>query len=257
MELRILLFMTTISFATGQVTMAISKRKITVGSLVELVCEQPGQGWSCDWHRDGVPVLTVRKTSQTPCGVDWYIDYPANTEVICQPYTGRFLLRFQKSTIELNGTIWDCKIDSSVASNTVTISLTKEGEKQEQTTTQAVGSEITEELSDLGIQSPSKSYLGAGIAIGVSIVLVVDAIFLTLAFIYKEKLIVKITGKKETSDTEMSRISISSPVATTTRNQVQPQGAQTPTSSNEYESLQRDNADVHNTYEKMHTYQNL
>ncbi|XP_067660374.1 uncharacterized protein [Haliotis asinina] len=120
-------------------------------------------------------------------------------------------------------------------------------------------------LSDLGIQSPSKSYLGAGVAIGVSIMLVVDAIFLALAFIYKEKDNRKYnmyvfhfpTGKKETSDTQISRIPISSPVATTTRNQVQPQGAQTPASSNEYESLQRDNADVHNTYEKMHIYQNL
>ncbi|XP_067660367.1 uncharacterized protein [Haliotis asinina] len=128
---------------------------------------------------------------------------------------------------------------------------------KEQTSTEAISPETTEELPDLGIQSPSKSYLGAGVAIGVSIMLVVDAILLALAFIYKEKLIVKITGKKEFSDTEMSRIPISSPVATTTRNQVQPQEAQTPASSNEYESLQRDNVDVHNTYEKMHIYQNL
>ncbi|XP_067666989.1 uncharacterized protein [Haliotis asinina] len=138
MELRILLFMTTISFATGQVTMAISKRKITLGSLVELVCAQPGQGWRCDWHRDGEPALTVRKTSQTPCGVDWYIDYPANTKVICQANSGRFLLRFQKSTIELNGTIWDCKIDGSFGSNSVTISLTKEWEKKDTTTAEPI-----------------------------------------------------------------------------------------------------------------------
>ncbi|XP_067667001.1 uncharacterized protein [Haliotis asinina] len=108
----------------------ISQPRAIVGSRVELVCEQPGQGWRCDWHRDGVPALTVKKTSQTPCGVDWYIDYPANTEVICQANSGRFLLRFHKSTIELNGTIWDCKIDGSVGSNNVTISLTKEGEKK-------------------------------------------------------------------------------------------------------------------------------
>ncbi|XP_046546745.1 uncharacterized protein LOC124256823 isoform X1 [Haliotis rubra] len=128
---------------------------------------------------------------------------------------------------------------------------------EEQTTTEAIIPEITKALPELCVQNPSKSYLGAGVAIGVSVMLIVDAVCLALAFIYKDKLLARITGTKETSDTQMSRIPISSPVATTTRNQVQPQEAQTPASSTEYEALQRENVDAHNTYEKMHIYQNL
>ncbi|XP_046546741.1 uncharacterized protein LOC124256821 [Haliotis rubra] len=138
MELRILLFATMISFATGQVTMAISKRKTTLGSPVELVCQQPDQGWESDWNRDGQPALTVKKTRENPCVVKWFINTPANTNVICQENSGRFLLRFNQSRIELNGTIWDCKIDDSDGSNSVTIELTEEKKASDTTTAGAV-----------------------------------------------------------------------------------------------------------------------
>ncbi|XP_046374846.2 uncharacterized protein LOC124147993 isoform X3 [Haliotis rufescens] len=62
---------------------------------------------------------------------------------------------------------------------------------------------------------------------------------------------------KETSDTHMSRVQISSPVAITGRDQTQSQEDRSPAASIEYEALQRENVEAPHTYEQMHFYQNL
>ncbi|XP_046374845.2 uncharacterized protein LOC124147993 isoform X2 [Haliotis rufescens] len=126
----------------------------------------------------------------------------------------------------------------------------------ESTTTYAA--QTTTELISPGIsESPHKSYLGVGVAIGVSVMLIVDAICLALAFIFRYKLAARVAGTKETSDTHMSRVQISSPVAITGRDQTQSQEDRSPAASIEYEALQRENVEAPHTYEQMHFYQNL
>ncbi|XP_046374850.2 uncharacterized protein LOC124147996 isoform X3 [Haliotis rufescens] len=108
----------------------ITPTRTTVGSPVELVCGQPTQAWRSVWNRDGQHVLTVEKTRENPCVVTWSIARPTNTTVTCQENSGRFLLKFQQTMIELNGTIWDCEIDGSVVSKSITIDLTEKTNAQ-------------------------------------------------------------------------------------------------------------------------------
>lgn len=105
--------------------MDISPARTTVGSPIELVCKQHQQAWDSAWYRDGQNVLSMSKTSGNPCNAEWHIDTPDNTVVTCPGNSGHFNLRFQQSTTELNGTIWDCKIGRK-DSNSVTIQLTGE-----------------------------------------------------------------------------------------------------------------------------------
>ncbi|XP_071095204.1 uncharacterized protein [Haliotis cracherodii] len=132
---------------------------------------------------------------------------------------------------------------------------------QAQTTTEIISPGISERNisteSTTTSAGPHKSYLGGGVAIGVSVMLIVDAICLALAFIYRDTLAARVAGTKETSDTHMSSVQISNPVAITARNQTQSQEDRSPAASNEYEALQRENVQAPNTYEQMHFYQNL
>lgn len=106
--------------------MEISSRQTTVGSPVELVCGRPEQAWRSVWTRDGQPVLTGTRARGNPCLVKWHIDTPAHSHVSCPTRSGRFILRFQQSTVELNDTTWNCKLDGTASSNNVTIKLTEE-----------------------------------------------------------------------------------------------------------------------------------
>ncbi|XP_046352978.2 uncharacterized protein LOC124132877 isoform X1 [Haliotis rufescens] len=124
MELTVLL-LTLVQIVTGEVTMDISPARTTAGSQIELVCWQHQQAWESVWYRNGQNVLTVSKTSRNPCNAEWHIDTLDNTVVTCPGNSGHFNLRFQQSTIELSGTIWDCKIGEK-GSNSVTIELTGE-----------------------------------------------------------------------------------------------------------------------------------
>ncbi|XP_071094760.1 uncharacterized protein [Haliotis cracherodii] len=105
-----------------------------------------------------------------------------------------------------------------------------------------------------------ESAIGVGVAIGVCVMLVVDAICLGLAFLYRDEIANCISGVKKTSNTEMPVMSnIQTPATVISPVEIQTQGDEyeTPVNRNHYDALQTETADIPNTYEKIRTYQNM
>ncbi|XP_071095802.1 uncharacterized protein [Haliotis cracherodii] len=110
------------------------------------------------------------------------------------------------------------------------------------------------------IQNSQESVIGVGVAIGVCVMLAVDAICLGLAFLYRDEIANCISGAKKTSNTEISVMSnIQTPATVISPVQLQTQGDEyeIPVDRNHYDALQRETEDIPNTYEKIRTYQNM
>ncbi|XP_067677275.1 uncharacterized protein [Haliotis asinina] len=111
------------------------------------------------------------------------------------------------------------------------------------------------------VQENQQSSLGVGLAIGVCVMLVVDAICLGLAFVFRDKLVGCISGPKNTSSAEMpvfsKRLQADATVISPVGIQTQGDEYEVPDDRNDYDALQSDVADVPDTYEKIRTYQNV
>ncbi|XP_046546700.1 uncharacterized protein LOC124256784 [Haliotis rubra] len=113
------------------------------------------------------------------------------------------------------------------------------------------------------VQENQESSLGVGVAIGVCVMLVVDAICLGLAFVFRDKLANCISGPKNNSNAEKAVFSnsLQAPATVMAPVGIQTQGVgdeyEVPVDRNDYDALQREAADVPNTYEKIRTYQNV
>ncbi|XP_048254374.1 uncharacterized protein LOC124132870 [Haliotis rufescens] len=110
------------------------------------------------------------------------------------------------------------------------------------------------------IQNSQESAIGGGVAIGVCVMLVVDAICLGLAFLHRGEIANCISGAKKTSNTKkpvMSNIQTPATVICPVEIQTQGDEYEIPVDRNHYDALQTETAAIPNTYEKIRTYQNI
>ncbi|XP_046546701.1 uncharacterized protein LOC124256786 [Haliotis rubra] len=113
-----------------------------------------------------------------------------------------------------------------------------------------------------GAPQKQESSIGVGVAIGVCIMLAVDGVLLFVAYLFRDE-IADCIGIKKASNTNVPVMSnIQSPQSTVIAPaEIQRQGGgdeyEVPVDRNDYEALQRETADVPNTYEKIQTYQNV
>ncbi|XP_067677323.1 uncharacterized protein [Haliotis asinina] len=107
-----------------------------------------------------------------------------------------------------------------------------------------------------------KSSIGVGVAVGVCIMVVVDVICLCVAYLFRDE-IADCIGVKKTRNTNARVMSdMQTPPATVIAPvRIPTQGVgdenEVPENRNDYDVLQREVADVPNTYEKIRPYQNV
>ncbi|XP_067677336.1 uncharacterized protein [Haliotis asinina] len=119
----------------------------------------------------------------------------------------------------------------------------------------------TPPASATSVQENQQSSLGVGLAIGVCVMLVVGAICLGLAFVFRDKLVDCISGPRNTSSAEMPVFSMGlqtdATVISSAGIQTQGDEYEVPVDRNDYDELQGEGADVPNTYENIRRYQNV